>query len=189
MKLYCSNLLSEAIPYLVSNPFKVRASIHHLRSKHLTYSKKELKKYLENLLKGKDELANFTFEYLSGHTSFHVRLKIQVTSNKIVHRRIHRGVPVDSAREANEAVVRELEFSDEQLVAFIDEIMNRKIWELENCTERPLPDNALLTFLIRKNDEIIFEREIWEICRNDDPQTKELIRTLSAIIPQEWTPP
>ena len=155
----------------------------------MTYSKKELKNYLKDIVKGKDDVTSFSFEYLSGHTSYHTRIKILVTSNKIVQTRIPRGVPVDSAKEGNAAVVREVEFSEEKMVALIEELRKKNIWDLENCTERPLPDNALLTFLIRKNDEIIFKQETWEICRNDDSRTKELLRALSVIIPQDWTPP
>jgi hypothetical protein len=155
----------------------------------LTYSNKELKNYLKRILKEKDGLTNFSFEYQSGHTSYHTRLKILVTSKKIEHRRIHRGVPVDSVEEENATVVREQEFSVDKLAVFVDELVKKKIWDLENCTERALPDTALLTFLIRNNDEIIFKEEIWESCRNDDIRTKELIRVLSAIIPTDWTPP
>jgi hypothetical protein len=155
----------------------------------VTYSKKELKKYLKSFLKGKEEIDAFSFEYLSGHTSHHTRLKILVTSTKIVHTRIHKGVPVDSVEEGNEAVVREIEFSGEKLAMFVDELVKKKLWDLENCTERALPGTALLTFLIRKNDEIIFRQETWESCRNDDIRTKELIRALSAVIPQDWNPP
>ena len=173
--------------YLILHHYKSRSNL--LRSEYVTYSKKELKNYLKDLAKGKGELTSFSFEYLSGHTSFHTRLKILVTSNKIVHRRIAKGVPVDGIDEENKSVVRELEFSEDELVAFVDELMKRKIWDLENCTDRALPDTALLTFLIRKDDDIIFKQETWESCRNDDARTKELIRALSAIIPQDWTPP
>ena len=155
----------------------------------MTYPKKELKKYLKSLWKGKEALDTFSFEYLSGHSSYHTRLKILVTSTKIVHTRIPRGVAVDSAEEGNKAVVRELEFSSDELALFVDELVKKKIWDLENCTERALPDTALITFFIRKNDEIIFKQETWESCRNDDNRTKELIRALSAVIPQDWTPP
>ncbi|MFW9834182.1 MAG: hypothetical protein ACFFEK_09320 [Candidatus Thorarchaeota archaeon] len=155
----------------------------------MTYSKKELKKYLKNLLKEKDGLANFSFEYQSGHTSFHTRLTIQVTSDKIKHTRIPQGVPVGSAEEANAMKVREIEFSFDSLAAFVEVLVKKKIWDLENCTERALPDTALLTFLIRNNDEVVFKQEIWQICRNDDARTKDLIRALASIVPQDWTPP
>ena len=64
-----------------------------------------------------------------------------------------------------------------------------KVWELENCTERALPDTALLTFILKDKDTILFEREIWESCRNDDKTTKELLKALSSRIPEDWTPP
>jgi hypothetical protein len=155
----------------------------------LTYSKKELKKYLKSFLKDQDKITSFSFEYLSGHTAFHTRLKILVTSTKIVHRRIQKGVPVDSEDEANAARVREVEFSVEKLVEFVDVLAKKKVWDLQNCTEKALPDTALLTFLIRNNVEVVFKQEIWESCRNDDTRTRELIRALAAIIPQDWTPP
>ncbi len=134
-------------------------------------------------------MTNFSFEYLSGHTAFFTRLKILVTSTKIVHRRIQKGVPVGGEEEVSAARVREIEFSVEKLAAFVDMLTKQKIWDLENCTERALPDTALLTFLIRQNDEVVFKQEIWESCRNDDTRTRELIRSLAAIIPQDWTPP
>jgi hypothetical protein len=156
---------------------------------HVTYSKKELKKFLKGLLKNQSGLPNVSFEYLSGHTAFHTRLKILVTSEKIEHRRIRRGVEVGSPDEANATKVREKDFSVEQLAAFVEVLTKKKIWDLQNCTERALPDTALLTFIIRNNDDIIFKQEIWESCRNDDNRTKDLIRSLSAIIPNDWTPP
>ncbi|MFW9814755.1 MAG: hypothetical protein ACFFEW_02440 [Candidatus Thorarchaeota archaeon] len=155
----------------------------------MTYSNKELKKYLKSLLKEKNDLSTFSFEYLSGHTAYHTRLKIIVTSERIVHRRIRSGVPVGGPEEEKEAVVQELEFSAEKLVAFVKELIEKKIWDLENCTTRALPNMALFTFSIRKNDEIVFKQEVWEICRNDDDKTRELIRVLSALIPEELTPP
>jgi len=157
--------------------------------KHVTYTKKELKKYLKELLKKQDRLTAFSFGYQSGHTSFHTRLRILITSEKIEHRRIQKGTPVDSPHEANVAKVREIEFSVEKLSAFVEELMKNKIWDLENCKGRVLPDTALLTFAIWDNDNLVFEQKVWESCRNDDKRTKELLRSIADIIPQDWTPP
>lgn len=156
---------------------------------HVTYTEKELKKYLKELVKKQDRLKAFSFEYQAGHTSFHTRLRICVTFEKIEHRRIPRGTPVDSPVEANKTKSQVMDFSLERLLAFVKELMKNEIWDLENCTERVLPDTAQLTFAIRDNDNLIFERKVWENCRNDDKKTKELIRSLAAIIPQDWTPP
>ena len=155
----------------------------------MTYTKKELKKYLKDLVKKQAGLKAFSFEYQSGHTAFHTRLRILITSERIEHRRIQSGTPVDSPDEANATKLQEMDFSVEKLSAFVKELMKSKIWDLENCTERALPDTALLTFTIRDNDNLVFEQKIWESCRNDDKRTKELLRFLSAIIPKDWTPP
>ena len=155
----------------------------------MTYTKKELKKYLKDLLKKQDRLPAFSFEYQSGHTAFHTRLRILITSERIKHRRIQRGTPVESPDEENATKLQEMQFSVEKLSAFVKELMKSKIWDLENCTERALPDTALLTFTIRDDDNLVFEQKVWESCRNDDMRTKELLRVLSAIIPQDWTPP
>lgn len=157
--------------------------------KHVTYTKKELQKYLKDLVKRQDRLRTFSFEYQAGHTSFHTRLRILITSERIEHRRIPKGTPVESPDEANVTKLQEMDFSLERLLAFVNELMKNKIWDLENCTERALPDTALLTFTIRDNDSPVFERKVWESCRNDDRTTKELIRSLAAIIPQGWSPP
>ena len=155
----------------------------------MTYSKKELKKYLKGLVKDPSGLPNFSFEYQSGHNSYHTRVRILVTSERIEHRRISRGVEVDSPDEAQATKVRETNTSSEQLKTFVETLLKKKIWDLENCTERALPDTALLTFIIRDNGNPIFKQEIWESCRNDDTRAKELIRALSALIPRDWTPP
>ena len=155
----------------------------------MTYSKKELKNYLKKLLKEQERLTNFSFEYLSGHTSYHTRLKILVTSEKIEHRRIQRGVAVGDPEETNTTKVHEIDFSVEKLAGFVEKLVKMKIWDLENCTERALPDTALLIFMIRKDNELVFKQEIWESCRNDDNRTREVIRTLSTIVPNDWTPP
>jgi len=155
----------------------------------VTYSDKDLKNYLKDLVKGKANITNFSFEYLSGQTSFHTRLRILVTSEKIEHRRIPRGIEVDSPEEANATKVSETSFSEDKLKSFVEVLMKKKIWDLENCTDRALPDTALLTFTILDNGNPIFKQEIWESCRNDDSRTKDLIRALSAIIPSGWTPP
>ena len=155
----------------------------------MTFDKKELKNYLKGLLKDQTGLANFVFEYLSGHTAFHTRLKIMITSERIEHRRIPRGVEVGSSGEAKATKVNEKAFSLEDLATFVEVLLKKKIWDLENCTERALPDTAMLTFMIRDNDNIVFKQEVWESCRNDDDRTKDLIRAISAIIPQHWTPP
>jgi len=157
--------------------------------KHVTYTKRELKKYLKDLVKKQDRLTAFSFEYQSGHTAFHTRLRILITSERIEHRRIPRGTPVESPDEANAMKLHEMDFSVEKLSAFVRELMKNEIWDLENCTERVLPDTALLTFTIRDNGTAVFEQKVWESCRNDDKRTKELMRSLAAIIPQDWTPP
>ncbi|MFX1485027.1 MAG: hypothetical protein ACFFCP_17755, partial [Promethearchaeota archaeon] len=108
---------------------------------------------------------------------------------RIEHQRIQKGIPGGSPDEANETKTQEMGFSVEKLSAFVKELMKNKIWDLENCTERALPDTALLTFTIKNNDNLVFEQEVWESCRNDDRRTKELLRSISAIIPQDWTPP
>ncbi|TFG28324.1 hypothetical protein EU527_17465 [Candidatus Thorarchaeota archaeon] len=155
----------------------------------MTYSDKDLKNYLKDLVKGKSSITNFSFEYQSGHTSFHTRLRILVTSEKIEHRRIPRGIEVDSPEEAQATKVRETSFSAENLKSFVEVLLMKKIWDQKNCTDRALPDTALLTFLILDNGSPIFSQEVWESCRNDDARTKDLIRALSAIIPRDWTPP
>ncbi len=157
--------------------------------KQVTYTKKELKKYLKDLVKKQDRLTAFKFEYQSGHTAFHSRLRIVITSERVEHRRIQRGIPVDSPEEANATKLQQMDFSAEKLSAFVKELMNNKIWDLENCTERALPDTALLTFTIMDNDNLVFEQKVWESCRNDDKRTKDLLRSITAIIPQDWTPP
>lgn len=155
----------------------------------MIYTKKELKKYLKDLVKKQTGLAAFSFEYQSGQSTFHTRLRILITSERIEHQRTQRGAAVDGSDETKESKLQEMEFSAEKLSAFVKELMNIKIWDLENCTERALPDTALLTFAIRDNDNIVFEQKVWESCRNDDRRTKELLRSLSAIIPQGWSPP
>lgn len=155
----------------------------------MTYSKKELKKYLKGLVKDQSGLGNFSFEYLSGHNAYHSRVRILVTSERIEHRRISRGIEVDSPGEAQATKIRETNISPEKLKTFVEALLKKKIWDLENCTERALPDTALLTFIIRDNGNLIFKQEIWESCRNDDSRVKELIRALSALVPQDWTPP
>ncbi|MFW9787555.1 MAG: hypothetical protein ACFFE2_10230 [Candidatus Thorarchaeota archaeon] len=155
----------------------------------MTFTKKELKKYLKDLVKKQTGVAGFSFEYQSGHSAYHTRLKILITSEKIEHRRIQRGTPVDSPEEANATKVQEKEFSVEELTAFVEELMKNKIWDLENCTERALPDTALLSFTIKDNDDVVFEQKVWQSCRNDDSRTKELIRCIASIIPLNWSPP
>jgi len=155
----------------------------------VTYSEKDLKNYLKDLVKGKANITNFSFEYLSGHTSFHTRLKILVTSEKVEHRRIPRGIEVDSPEEKKATKVNKIVFSEDKLKSFAKVLLEKKIWDLENCTDRALPDTALLTFTILENGNPIFSQEIWESCRNDDSRTKDLLRALSAITPKEWTPP
>ena len=155
----------------------------------MTYSNKDLKNYLKGLVKDPSGLPNFSFEYLSGHTSFHTRLRILVTAERIEHRRISRGVEVGSPDEEKATKVRETSITNEQLQTFIEALLKRKIWELENCTDRALPDTALLTFIIFENGNPVYKQEIWESCRNDDTRAKELIRALSALVPEEWTPP
>lgn len=155
----------------------------------MTLTKKELKNYLKDLLKGKAELANFSFEYQSGHTAYYSRLRITVTSDKIVHLKIPKGTPVDIKKEIKAAKKREIAFSNDKLSVFIQELGKKKIWDLENCSERALPNAAVLTFSIRDKDNLLFEQKVWESCRFDDKRTKELLRTLSANIPLDWTPP
>jgi hypothetical protein len=159
------------------------------QGKRETYTKKDLKKYLKDLVKKQDRLKAFSFLYQSGHTSFHIRLRILVTSERIEHRRIPRGTPVGGPDEANATKLQEIEFSAEKLLAFVHDLIESKIWDLENCTERVLPDTAQLTFTIRDNDSIVFEQKVWESCRNDNKITKDLLRSLAVIIPQDWTPP
>jgi hypothetical protein len=155
----------------------------------VSYTKKELKNYLKGLLKGKIELASFSFEYQSGHTAFHSRLRIILSSDKITHWKIPKGIPIDSSEETKAARIREIEFSIDKLRMFVQELAKSKIWDLENCTERALPDTALLSFSIRDNDSLLFEQKVWENCRNDNKQTKELLKALAAILPQDWPPP
>ncbi len=155
----------------------------------MAYTKKELRNYLKDLLKGKTELTNFSFEYRSGHNAFHSRLRIILSSNKITHWKIPRGTPVDSSEETKSARIREIEFSIDKMKLFVQELIKNKIWDLENCTERALPDTALLSFSIRNNDNLLFEQEVWENCRNDNKQTKALLKVLAAILPQDWPPP
>ncbi|MFW9933892.1 MAG: hypothetical protein ACFFDR_14745, partial [Candidatus Thorarchaeota archaeon] len=158
------------------------------RRRNVSYTKKELKNYLKRLEKDKSGLSSFTFEYRSGHTAFHSRTRIIMTPEKIVLSKIPKGIPVDKDEE-KAAKVRNMAFSEDALLNFIKELIDRKIWDMENCTERALPDTALLSFMIRDGDNLLFEQKVWENCRNDDKRTKELIRSLAAILPRDWPPP
>jgi hypothetical protein len=155
----------------------------------VTYTKKELRNYLKDLMKGKADLANFSFEYQYGHTAYYSRLRITVASDKIVHWKIPKGTPTDIKQETKAAKKREIAFSNDMLAAFIQELVKQKIWDLENCSERALPNTAVLTFSIRDEDNLVFEQKVWESCRFDDKTTKELIRTLASNIPLDWPPP
>ncbi|TFG31342.1 hypothetical protein EU528_06530 [Candidatus Thorarchaeota archaeon] len=137
----------------------------------------------------KTELSSFSFEYESGHLEFHSRLKIIISSGKIVHWKIPKKTPLDREKEREEAKIREIEISNEKLRDFIEDIRKRKIWDLENCTERALPDTPMLTFRIKNNEQLVFEQQVWENCRNDSVRAKELIRTLGALLPLDWPPP
>jgi len=153
------------------------------------YTKKELKSYLKDLVKEKKELADFSFEYQSGHLEFHPRLRIILSSGRIIHWKIPKKTPVDLEKEKSEAKIREIDISKEQLLAFLENIINRKIWDLENCDYRALPDTPLLYFKIKNKDQLVFETEVWENCRNDSVRVKELIRTLGTLLPRNWPPP
>ncbi|MFX1483786.1 MAG: hypothetical protein ACFFCP_11440, partial [Promethearchaeota archaeon] len=98
----------------------------------MTYTKKELKKHLKDLVKKQDGLTAFSFEYQSGHSTFHTRLRILITSERIEHQRIQKGTPGGSPDEANETKTQEMGFSVEKLSAFVKELMKNKIWDLEN---------------------------------------------------------
>ncbi len=154
----------------------------------MTYTKKELKNYLKKLSK-KAELSSFSFEYESGHLEFHSRLRIILSSSKLSQWKIPKKTPLDREKEKEEAKIREIDFSEEKILIFVEGIRKRKIWDLENCTQKALPDTPLLTFRIRNNDQLVFEQQVWENCRNDCKRTKELIRTLEALLPLDWSPP
>lgn len=156
---------------------------------HVTYTKNELKNYLKDLVKGKADIGEVSFEYLSGHTSFHRRLVITIDPEKISHWKAPKGTEIGSAEEAKAAKISEKEFSRDELLAFIQGLEKRKIWDLENCTERALPDTAQLSFLIKRSGDVIFEQKIWESCRNDDDRTKDILRLISSLLPPKWTPP
>ena len=155
----------------------------------MTYTKKELKNYLKDLLKEKKELADFSFEFQSGHMEFHARLRLILSSHKIIQWKIPQKTPVDSKKEKAEAKIREMDVSKEQLLIFLKSIIKRKIWDLENCEYRALSDTPLLYFKIKNKDQLIFETEVWEACRNDSARVKEIIRALGALQPRDWTPP
>ncbi len=160
-----------------------------IRRKYVTYTKKELKNYLKDLLKKKEELSSFSFEYGSGHMEFQSRLRIILSSGKISHWKIPKKTPLDRVTEEKEGKKRETDVSNEKILIFVEGLRKRKIWDLKNCTERALPDTPLLTFRIKKDDQIIFEQQVWENCRNDCKRTRELIRTLEALLPLDWSPP
>ncbi len=155
----------------------------------MAYTKKELKNYLKDLLKGKSEITDVSFDFQSGHMASDARLRIILTSNKIEHWKVPKGTPVDDTEEKRVAKVQILEFSSERLSTFIQELVKMKIWDLENCTDRALPGTTLLTFSIKDNENLLFTQEIWENCRNDDKRTKDLLRTIAANIPLDLTPP
>ena len=155
----------------------------------MTYTKKELKNYLKDLLKKKAELSSFSFEYESGHMEFQARLRIILSSGKIIQWKIPKKTPLDREREDEAAKIREAEISEEKILVFIEGIRKRKIWDLENCTQKALPDTSLLTFRIKNGDQLVFEQQVWENCRNDCKRTRELIRTLEALLPLDWSPP
>ena len=155
----------------------------------MTYTKKELKNYLKDLLKEKTELSSFSFEYQSGHLEFHSRLRIIVSSDKIIQWKIPPKTPVVLEEEEKEAKIREIEVTKEKLLVFLESIIKRKIWDLENCYLHSISDSPLLLFKIRNKDQLVFEEEVWENCRNDSTRVKELIKSLGAILPLEWPPP
>ncbi len=187
---YCSSpFILFHIPYLVTGSSQNSIIIPYAKRKEfVSYSKKELKNYLKDLEKKKAGLSGFAFEYRAGHTAFHSRLRIMLTCDKIMHSKIPKGVPVD-ANEGQSAKVREMAFSEDDLLLFIKELLDKKIWDMENCTDRALPDTAQLSFLIKDGGNTLFEQTVWENCRNDDKRTKELIRSLAALLPKDWPPP
>jgi len=154
----------------------------------VTYTKKELKNYLKDLSK-QAELSSFSFEYESGHLEFHARHRIILSSGKIIQWKISKKTPLDRVKEEKEGKKRETDVSDEKILIFVEGLTKRKIWDLNNCTDRALPETPLLTFRIKNNDELVFEQQVWEKCRNDCKRTKELLKILEALLPLDWSPP
>ncbi|MFW9845055.1 MAG: hypothetical protein ACFFEV_10800 [Candidatus Thorarchaeota archaeon] len=137
----------------------------------------------------KGNMSGFLLEYESGHMEFQARLRIILSSDKIIQWKIPSKTPLDREIEEKEGTKRETEISDEVLAAVVEELQKKKIWDLENCTDRPLPDTALLTFRIKNQNQVVYEQQVWENCRNDSKRTKELIKILASILPSDWTPP
>ena len=155
----------------------------------MTYTNKELKNYLKELSKKKTELSSFSFEYESGHLKYQARHRIILSSGSIIQLRIPKKTPLDRETEEKEGKKRETEVSDEKVLIFVEALQKRNIWELENCFEKSLTNAPLLTFRIKNNDQLVFEQQVWERCRNDSKRTKEIIRALGALLPLDWSPP
>ena len=155
----------------------------------MTYTKKELKNYLKELSKKKAEVSSFSFEYESGHREFQARHRIILSGGTIIQWKIPKKTSLDRETEEKEGKKQEIEVSDEKILIFVEGLRKRKIWDLENCFEKSLTDAPLLTFRIKNNDQLVFEQQVWERCRNDCKRTKEVIRALAALLPLDWSPP
>ncbi|MHA1863594.1 MAG: hypothetical protein ACTSWA_07480 [Candidatus Thorarchaeota archaeon] len=112
-----------------------------------------------------------------------------MSPGKIIQWKIPKKTPLDRVREEKDGKKRETDVSNEKILIFVEGLRKRKIWDLKNCTDRALPETPLLTFRIKNNDELVFEQQVWENCRNDCKRTKELLKILEALLPLDWSPP
>ncbi len=153
------------------------------------YNKKLIEEFLKDVLEQPSIREKFEFDYKAGHTSFHARVYLKITYNELIYKFFPRGTPMNPIEEEKRVQIQKRSLTKEEAINFIKGLIKNSVWDLLNCMDIVEPDTALLTFTIKKGENIIFKTQIWEECRHRVENIKSILDLLLEISPKEPMPP
>ncbi len=148
------------------------------------FSKGTVEAFLKESLSNPTKRGEFELSMKDGHTAFHYRLYTTITADQCTTVFFPPGTPVDPVKEKKRGKITTRKLKPNEIENFLKGLVEQQIWNLENCKEYGVPDEADLHFTLLQKGSVIFEKVVWEECKYKDTRTAALLNLIKAVSPQ-----
>ncbi len=146
-------------------------------------SKEKIILFLKECLSIPAKRGEFELNLKDGHTAFAYRVYTTVTAERCTRVFFPPGTPVDPVEEKMLGTISDRKLKLKEFESFLKGLINQQLWNLENCKEFGVPDESDLHFTLLQKGTPIFEKVVWESCKDMDARLAAILKLITAVSP------
>ncbi len=149
------------------------------------FFKEKVEVFLKDCASNPAKRGDFEFSLKDGHTAFHSRIYTTIKSDQCTIINIPPGTPVEPAAEKKRGKVTTQKLKPIEMESFLKGLVELQFWNLDNCKEFGVPDEADLHFTLLQKGTVIFEKVVWENCKYKDARLGGILKLIAEVAPAQ----